>query len=284
MNIGFKKTCLNMNIDRLELLEQIRKYYDGFCFDGKTAVYNPFSIMLCLQNRKFENYWYTSGSSSFIVNYLKNSAITDLEKYNHIHVSKNFLDAYEIEMAPAESFLYQAGYLTIEQINDNEFILKYPNEEVKESINTMYLYTIYTIKEYSKIGRGLWDALQKDDMDEVVNIYNNGLSSIPYDDFPGRDEYWYRSLFIMLLRGAGILSLAEVHGNVGRPDVIALLSKRIIIIEFKTCKNMRGLAKARREGKEQIEKNSYAEPYIYDKRPLTKRVIVVNLDKRRAFL
>ena len=62
-----------MNIDRLELLEQIRKYYDGFCFDGKTKVYNPFSLNNFFAKGRFDNYWNQSAQYSFLIKWIKTS-------------------------------------------------------------------------------------------------------------------------------------------------------------------------------------------------------------------
>ena len=56
-----------METTRAALLEWMKDYYDGFCFDGRTRLYNPFSVMQCLQKARFANYWYGSGSPTFIV-------------------------------------------------------------------------------------------------------------------------------------------------------------------------------------------------------------------------
>ncbi|MBQ7528490.1 AAA family ATPase, partial [bacterium] len=72
-----------MKLNKEELLERLRKYYDGFSFEGKTRLYNPFSIMQCLKKEEFNNYWYESGSPSFIVGYLKKYNIEDPEEYRH---------------------------------------------------------------------------------------------------------------------------------------------------------------------------------------------------------
>ncbi|MBQ7529347.1 AAA family ATPase, partial [bacterium] len=184
------------------LLKKIKDYYDGFSFDGETKLYNPFSILNFFLNGKFGNYWYVSGSPTFIVKYMKKNIIQDPEEYRHLEVSADFSDVHEIEKASPESFLYQSGYLTIEKWLDSHIILDYPNEEVKSSLTRMYLDEIYHIKKYITLGTQIWNDLADGNIENVVNLYNIALSGIPYDDFPHRDEFWYRSLFLMLLRGA----------------------------------------------------------------------------------
>ena len=103
-----------MNVTREALLDRLKDYYDGFSFDGVRRLYNPFSIMQCLAKGKLGNYWYVSGSPTFIVKYMKKKAIQAPEEYRHFKVSADFSDTQEIEYAEPESFLYQSGYLTIE--------------------------------------------------------------------------------------------------------------------------------------------------------------------------
>ena len=59
-----------MKLTHEELLENLKNYYDGFSFDGATKIYNPFSIMQCLKKGRLNNYWYVSGSPTFIIKYM----------------------------------------------------------------------------------------------------------------------------------------------------------------------------------------------------------------------
>ena len=110
---------------------------------------------------------------------------------------QDFADSQEIESSTPESFLYQSGYLTIEKWKNDVITLDYPNEEVKKSLVRMYLNEIYQVKRFITLGNELWKSLDTGDMAEVIRLYNIALSEIPYDDFPNRDEFWYRSLLLM---------------------------------------------------------------------------------------
>ena len=210
------------------LLSRLKDYYDGFSFDGMTRLYNPFSIMQCLKKAELSNYWYTSESPTFIVKYMKEHKIQNPEDYRHREVPQDFSDIQEIESSTPESFLYQRGYLTIEKWENDVITLDYPNEEVKKSLIRMYLNEIYQVKQFITLGNEIWKALDTGDI-----LYNIALSEIQYDDFPNRDEFWYRSLLLMLLRGAGVIDSAEVHTFKGRSDVVVQFESKVVILEFK---------------------------------------------------
>ena len=267
-----------------EFMYKLKEYYDGFCFDGNKKVYNPFSIMLCLKKCKFDNYWYESGSPMYIINYLKKHKITDIEIFNHCEVQKDFLSSYEIESASPECFLYQSGYLTLEKETETEYILKYPNHEIKDSITALYLENVYEITKPVKVGSRLWSAFKNADLPLVVDIYNSALSSIPFEDFPDRDEYWYRSLFIMLLRGASILVHAEIHTNLGRTDIVIVFENTIFILEFKCADTPNLIDSVRNLGMKQIEEKNYAKPYEFDSRTHIKQVFIIDVVNRKIVL
>ena len=279
-----ENAAAGMKLERGELLKQMKDYYDGFCFDGQTRLYNPFSILNFLSRQEFKNYWYTSGSPSFIVSYMKRHKIQDPEKYHDIVVRIDFAEAQEIERAAPESFLYQGGYLTIKEKRERQLILDYPNQEVRDSISSMYLDQVYHVREYVTLGGKLWEALSAGDVGGAVQLYNTALSGVPYDDFPHRDESWYRSLFLMLLRGAGISVHGEVHGSRGRTDVLVGFPSRVVVLEFKLAKDAGEVEAKRVEGQKQMEEKGYARPYESGPRELTTAVIVIDGTERQATL
>ena len=257
-----------MSLSREELLNKIKKHYDGFSFDGKVRVYNPFSVLNFFDEGRFRNYWYVSGLPSFLGKYFKKNGITNPDKFRHIEVESTFVDEHEIESSTCESFLYQAGYLTIEKWEskgDKEILtLDYPNLEVLGSISSLYLKDIYHIENYLPLGNALWNAIKtlKDgNVEEIVSIFNSVLEKIPYNDFPqNQNEAYYRSLFVVLLRGgAGVSSFQESYTKDGRVDIVIPFDDKIIIIEFKFANTSKEVDKKRIEGQEQVKR--YAESY-----------------------
>ena len=263
-----EKNGHKMSLSKEELLNKIKKHYDGFSFDGKVRVYNPFSVLNFFSEGRFRNYWYVSGLPSFLGKYFKKHGITNPDKFRHIEVESTFVDEHEIESSTCESFLYQAGYLTIEKWEtkgDKEILtLDYPNLEVLGSISSLYLKDIYHIENYLPLGNALWNAIKnlKDgDVEEIVSIFNSVLEKIPYNDFPqNQNEAYYRSLFVVLLRGgAGVSSFQESYTKDGRSDLIIPFDDKIIIIEFKFANTSKEVDKKKAEGQEQVKR--YAESY-----------------------
>nr|WP_314719103.1 AAA family ATPase [uncultured Fretibacterium sp.] len=271
-----------MNVTRETLLQRMKDYYDGFCFDGKTRLYNPFSILNFLADREFKNYWYHSGSPTFILSYLRSHGIDDPEVYRHKSVPADFTDNQEIERAKPESFLFQSGYLTIESVEEQELTLDYPNREVLDSISRLYLDNVYRVEGFTTLGSNLWRALKDGDIEGVVKLYNTALAGIPYQDFTRQNESLYRSLFLMLLRGAGVTAQGEVPTNRGRSDVLVLFPSRVVVLEFKLAQGTGEVARLRAEGRKQIEEKGYAKPHDGEGRAVTTAVIVVDAKKHTA--
>ena len=262
----FGKIEKELSMNRKELIAKIKKYYDGFSFDGIVRVYNPFSVLNFFADSNFGNYWYDSATPSFLAKYLKKYGVNDPKAYINKEVSVDFTNSREIEIASVESFLYQAGYLTIKKREDKLITLDYPNEEVKSSMAGLYLEYMYNIESYASIGNRIWKALKVGNIENVVELFNKALITVPYEDFSEntekngevRGEYWYRSLFIMLLTATGLVSYPEVHISDGRPDVVIPFEDKIVIIEFKFAKTSRGVSSQRKKGVEQVKKYALA--------------------------
>ena len=282
-NDRITNVALKLKITETELLERLQEYYDGFSFDGKTRLYNPFSIMQCLKKEEFNNYWYESGSPSFIVEYMKTHKIQDPEEYRHKIVKSDFTSSKEIERAEPHSFLFQSGYLTIEKKQDQLLTLDYPNREVLDSISSMYLELIYNIEGYALLGNKIWKALKKGDIFEVVRLYNIALYGIPYDDYSNnRNEFWYRSMFVMLLRGAGIIAYSEPHTSKGRADVVLQFQDLVVVLEFKFAKRSSDIEGKELEGLQQLNDRGYAKNYNIENRKVIAAVIVANDEARQV--
>ena len=288
----------NLSMSRKKLLDKIKEYYDGFSFDGVTSVYNPFSVLNFFDESNFKNFWYMSGSPSFLLNYLQNHRIKNPDKYEEITVPENFSDKREIESASVESFLFQAGYLTIKKKLLNEFVLGYPNEEVRSSLADMYLDDVYHIEGYVSLGNNIWKSLEDEDIAKLVKSFNLAISGIPYEDFKEtnnleeslqeyleqRKEFWYRSMFVMLLRGAGVIYFAEVHTFRGRSDVVIVFKNKVIVVEFKLAKNSSEVEKKRKEGEEQIKSRDYSSAYKENNLKVINLVLVADDEKRQIVM
>jgi len=200
-----------------------------------------------LKKRNFGEYWFESGSPSFIVNYAKNAGLNDPEMFRNVTVLNNFTTAREIESAEPESLLFQAGYLTIKEKREQTLVLGYPNYEVEQALSQLFMEEIYRINT-SLLVEATLEALDKCDLELLFKTYNRVLASMPYDDFPSRStsgikeparkrEGYYRSIFLTLLLSSGIRAESERHTSRGRADIVAYRGKRVYIFELKVADN-----------------------------------------------
>ncbi len=134
-----------------EWVEDIRKRYNGYSWDGKNFVYNPFSVLKFFDKNKFGNYWFESGSPSFLVKLIGkyNIDITKLENYK---AGEAIFSSFDIDRMHVVSLLFQAGYLTIKKVETPSrtktfYYLSYPNSEVKESLLEYLLADFANVKD-----------------------------------------------------------------------------------------------------------------------------------------
>ncbi len=302
-----ENTEKELSMDREELLDKIKEYYCGFSFDGETNVYNSFSLLNFFKKSDFRNYWFLSGSPSSFYNYLQHNNIKNPDKYEGITVPKNFTDRWGIESTSIENFLYQAGYLTIKKKVRNELVLGYPNEEIRSSLAEIYLSDFYHIEDYLTLGNEIWKALEDDNIENLVKSFNLAILEIPMDIFASfneekkcddfgeskdsdgyvqeylnqRKEHWYRTILVMLLRGAGAIYYAKVHTFRDRSDVVIIFKNKLIIVKFKLAKNLSELEIKKKEGLEQILLRDYSSLYIQNNKKVINFVLVVDDEKGR---
>ncbi|MGE5340439.1 MAG: AAA family ATPase, partial [Candidatus Omnitrophota bacterium] len=110
--------------DRTILFENLKTYYNGYSWDGKNFVYNPFSILNFFRNYLFRNYWFSSGSPTFLVNKLKNTDIF-IDQYECLSVSDSFFEKFDVSSLDISVLLFQTGYLTIKEVQGKKYLLSY---------------------------------------------------------------------------------------------------------------------------------------------------------------
>ena len=268
-------TAQNLSVTVDELIYKMRHHYNGFCFDGVQKVYCPFSVLNFFQSGEFVNYWMSSGSPRLIAEYMKNRSLT-VEQFRNLPVSKSFVyDPGEIETAPPQSFLYQAGYLTIKERNGEMFSLDYPNTEVLDSMSELVCNNMINHGgDFIDLRTPLFHALTEGNNELVIHTLNRLLAGIPYDDYVKAaeqavlyskvkfttQEWLYRSTILAFLRGCGVLTFGEMHSSQGRSDLLVIHNSIPWIIEIKVARNDDNAAKAQ-EAMKQINDRQYDGPY-----------------------
>ncbi len=244
-----------------ECMKEIRYWYNGYRFspDRDIQVYNPISLMMALSEKRFDNFWFETGTPSFLVNLLKTRdyIIPDLE---HLWVERGILKAFDLDYLPVEVILFQAGYLTIKGVEEELIRLGYPNWEVKRGFAGYLLRNLYQAAlGVSGLAKALGKALYRENWEEVKERLNQILAQIPYPLYGGKTqekagERFFHTVFYLSLCLIGYDAEAETLSPGGRGDMAVKIKDKVFVMEFKAGA---GADAALR----QIEEKGYARRY-----------------------
>lgn len=251
-----------------EILAKLQYWYNGYQFcESAIKVYNPFSVLYCLNDFDFNNYWFKSGTPSFLVYVMRKKIAEALNLDKNNIISKQALDrTFEITDIPLLPLLFETGYLTIKKYDETlqQFTLDYPNAEVSESFKS-YLLAALTHTEISTIETittRLITALNKDDMEQFCMLLQTLFAHVPHQLHSRKKEVDYHTIFQIVFSMLGANVQSEVSTNKGRIDAVIVTQLTIYIFEIKaddTAKN----------ALLQIEENRYHQKYLFKNKKIT---------------
>jgi len=228
--------------------EAIRTWYNGYNWRGAGRLSNPFDVLLLLDNREFEPYWFETGSPTFLFETLKAKSI-GLRELEGRMADRSLVAKFDVEDISAEALLFQTGYLTItdEQREGHRTAcrLDSPNREVQLSLNDeLLLAHLDKDRRVSlAMGRSLRTSLEAQDFDGFATTLKAWLASIPYQwhsNDPARYEAWYASLLHMAFRAIGVEVRSEEASSYGRADMVVRTGGQVFVLEFKMAKSADG--------------------------------------------
>ncbi len=264
-------------------LEQVRSWYNGYYYLAD-KLYNPFDILLFLEEREFRSFWFDTGTPSFLIHLLQQERFffPQLEDCWSDYLALTKMDVEHLEAIP---LMFQTGYLTIKERiyldEEPRYRLGYPNKEVERSFNRFLL--PYWLEHSFQRDRQL-DlfrlAFAKKDFEKVCEVFNQLLSGIPYDWFRknrlAQYEGYWASVFYMALKGTGLSSWGEDTTNTGRIDMVVELKDAYVLLEFKVGKEgdeVRAI--------EQIKTRGYVEKYTNKGKEVVLLGLVFDRESRR---
>ena len=217
-----------------DTLEKMKLWYNGYSWDAKTFVYNPFSVISFFQNGDFRNYWFETGTPTFLVKLLRKRFQYKLEE---TEVSHTILDSFRLEKfddLDINSILLQTGYLTIkEKTPYNTFILNYPNEEVKQAFSQFLLSEFTHTPTTVPYGANILRALDNNNLAEVVKIIHDLVQSVPDQNYIKDQEKFFHAIVHLIFTMVGSDPRSEMHTPTGRMDTVVITAHRIFLFEFK---------------------------------------------------
>ncbi len=248
-----------------ETKKELKTWYNGYSWDGINFVYNPFSILNVLKDKQINNYWFMSGTPTFLIKLLKSKEI-DIQSLEDFKASKELLDSFEIENINIQSLLFQTGYLTIKEIKNpkspfKKYILNYPNMEVKESLLNNILKSFTESSQDDRVKMDdLVECINNNDLDMFFKIIFDMFAHIPHEIFMKDKEAYYHSIIYIILTLIGVRIGVEIETNKGRIDAVIETLNNIYIMEFKLNYVNNAI--------NQIEEKKYYEGYLLSKKPV----------------
>ena len=255
------------NTTKEDILLQLKKMYDGYHFSENTEIdiYNPFSLLNSLTERKFRNYWFQTGTPTFLIKLLKENDY-DLKDFSEGNITARDLTSKESMLSAPIALFYQSGYITIKDYDKElqEYTLGYPNKEVEQSflefLLPRYIHTIDD-KSASYLSKFIKDlrAGRIEDFLEKMKVF---FAGIPYDIIKDTENY-YQTILFLICRLVGFYSQAEYRTSRGRMDMVIKTKDYIYVFEFK-------FDKSAKQALEQIDSKDYPLPFQQDERKLYK--------------
>ena len=219
------------------LSDVILKWYDGYSWDGKTRLLNPFSLLSFFSQKRLESYWYASGTPKFLIDLIKKKpeSFTSLK---NLEIRERVLDTFDIRQMEIEPLLFQTGYLTVKSVirefGAPIYVLDMPNLEVSEAFSLQLIAEltekgeVFTETSYLKLN----GALRAGDLQAMLDILRGLFASIPYEIHVDAEAY-YHSILYAVLRVLGFDIDAEVSASGGRVDAVLELGDKVYVMEFK---------------------------------------------------
>ena len=258
-----------LNLNEEQTIQVLKDRYDGYHFGKRmTDIFNPFSILKCFRHLSVEDYWFASGTPTYLVRLLNHYGEQLNEMIGQYYFPEEFID-YKATVEQPLPMIYQSGYLTIKRYNRdlNTYLLDFPNNEVKKGFLTLVASNYLQSKERvtSWIQQAVM-ALQRGRLEQFRDQLTAFLASVPYSMRRKQDEReyerYFQYTFYLLLRLLSVYTVYnEMEQSRGRVDCIVETPDYVYIFEFK-------LDGSAEQALQQIKDKGYARPYLTDTRKL----------------
>lgn len=228
-------------------LDLVKFWYNGYNWLGE-SVYNPFDILLFLENAKqFKPYWAETGNPTFLIDTLMSRKVKLFDILEET-ADNSLLAKFDVNDVEPIALMFQTGYLTIDKVTSNpirgtQFTLKYPNHEIRQSINNNLL-NKYISRRFNVFKRqdDLYEYLLNQQFDKLQPLLTSLYASIPYDWYRNNNiahyEGYWASVFYSFFASTGFDIRCEDSSNLGQVDMTVQYLEDVFIFEFKVVEKI----------------------------------------------
>jgi hypothetical protein len=278
----FIKLAEEYEISVAEAKNKFKRTYNGFRFTEKDSkVYNPYSTGRALNYLRFDNYWFESGTPTFLVDLIKEKGfnVTDMEKKE---IGRDEIKAFDLKKLELIPLLFQTGYLTIKDVEDEIiYTLGYPNYEVEQGFSLNLIKSFSEDKITTPIIHRIKKSLINKDYKQFIDYIKSLFANIANINIPKSledREHFYNSIFYLtgvLFSDNNLDVYTEILTADGRIDMVVETEQNIFIIEFKCNQSAE-------KALNQIEEKNYSEKYIIKEKEIVLIGINFDTDKRNV--
>ena len=249
----------HLELSREETIQELKDHYDGYHFTWPSPdVFNPYSLLNCFADGRMDDYWFGSGTPTYLINMMRKYEFLPADLGETIEVGKKDFDAPTETMTTIVPLLYQSGYVTIKGYDKPTklYQLALPNQEIRVglygSLLPHYL-TDKSAKANTTIAK-MSVFVKKGDMDAAFCLLNDFLETVPYCDNTNYEGHWQQTLYIMFALLTNYSILVEPHTAKGRIDIMMETDDTIYVMELK-------FNKSAEEALAQIDAKHYADAF-----------------------
>lgn len=268
-----------------EMKSLLKKRYDGYHFSEESEdIYNPYSLLSAFTNKKISNYWFETGTPTFLIQMMRKFRY-NITSMDDIETTDYAINRPTEAMTTMVPLLYQSGYLTIKSydVESEIYTLSMPNLEVRIGYADGLL-PAYAGLEGEDVQAGFalkfWRALKNGDVDLAMREMQAYMAAIPYvEGFKKKleeaatAEGFYEYTMYLIFSMLNVYVRTQVKCAGGRVDMVVWMPDTIYVFELKVG----GTAQ---EALQQIDEKNYAIPYQTDGRPVVKVGVKFDAEKR----
>ena len=242
----------------------LREWYNGYNWLGPEKVYNPYDVLMLLDEHEFRAHWFETASPTFLIDTLIKRGVPTPTLTGTVGRDK-LLSSFDIDRIGTEALMFQTGYLTITGTKQHGvhtlYELDYPNLEVRHSLHTALLEQLAGPEPSHAATIGdLPEILQKGDTQGLHKLFEQFFAGIPHQWHASgrlaRYEAYYASVFYTYFAACGLRITAEDTTNLGRIDLTVHTPNNIWLFEFKTTQHTK-----KGTALQQIHNRGYADKY-----------------------
>lgn len=249
----------HLELSREETIQELKDHYDGYHFTWPSPdVFNPYSLLNCFADGRMDDYWFGSGTPTYLINMMRKYEFLPADLGEAIEVGKKDFDAPTETMTTIVPLLYQSGYVTIKGYDKPTklYLLALPNQEIRVGLYGSLL-PHYLMDKSAKANTTIAKMsvlVKKGDMDAAFCLLNDFLETVPYCDNTNYEGHWQQTLYIMFALLTNYSILVEPHTAKGRIDIMMETNDAIYVMELK-------FNKSAEEALAQIDAKHYADAF-----------------------